>query len=416
MQGVGRGGVRLSDFCGKKEAVLVIEWLIRLGVKEPEKVSSPAVREQYGRLAGMVGVGSNVVLFLIKFAAGVLFSSISVMADAVNNLSDAGSSVITLVGFKLSGKPADAEHPYGHARMEYITGLVVSFLIILIGLQLVRSSVEKIFHPDPIHFSWLTVGVLAVSIFIKLWQSRSNRTIGRRIQSTTLEATATDSMGDVLSTSAVLLSTLAAKVTGLQLDGWMGAAVAVFITVSGIRLVGETIDPLLGKAPTPELVKELSDKIMGYEGVIGLHDLVVHNYGPGRCFASVHVEVPAKQDILVSHDIIDNIEHDIQGEMGIHLVIHLDPIVTDDPLTTQRYRETKALVKEISPLLSIHDFRLVVGKTHTNILFDVLVPADYPESDQEVSHQVCAVLKERYPEDYPVITVDRNYTSTIVEG
>ena len=200
----------------------MIEWLIRLGVKEPEKVSSPAVREQYGRLAGIVGVGSNVVLFLIKFAAGVLFSSISVMADAVNNLSDAGSSVITLVGFKLSGKPADAEHPYGHARMEYITGLVVSFLIILIGLQLVRSSVEKIFHPDPIHFSWLTVGVLAVSILIKLWQSRFNRTIGRRIQSTTLEATATDSMGDVLSTSAVLLSTLAAKVTGLQLDGWTG--------------------------------------------------------------------------------------------------------------------------------------------------------------------------------------------------
>lgn len=394
----------------------MIEQLIRLGVRDPRNTTDPYTREQYGRLAGLVGVASNVLLFLIKFTAGLLFGSISVMADAVNNLSDAGSSVITLIGFKLSGKPADAEHPYGHARMEYITGLAVSFIIILIGLQLIKGSVEKIFRPEDIQFSWLTVGVLVVSILIKLWQSRFNREIGQRINSTALQATAADSMGDVLATSAVLLSTLIARFTGLQLDGWMGAAVAVFITVAGIRLVGETIDPLLGMAPTPEMVKALSDEILSYEGVIGLHDLVVHNYGPDRCFASVHVEVSAKQDILVSHDIIDNIEHDVQGKMGIHLVIHLDPIVTDDPYTTQLYHEVKALVKGLSPQLSIHDFRLVVGPTHTNILFDVLVPADYPDSDRVVSSQVCAAVKEKYPGNYPVITVDRNYTSMTVEG
>ena len=383
--------------------------LVKLFIKDYEKTQSPVVRERYGKFAGIVGIVSNFLLFVLKFLAGFLFHSISVMADAVNNLSDAGSSIVTLIGFKISGKPADAKHPYGHARMEYITGLVVSFAILLLGLQLVQSSVEKIIHPEDAAFSWLTVGILAVSILMKLWQGLFNKKIGKMIHSTTIEATAADSINDVIATSAVLASVLFSKFTGMNLDGFMGVVVAVFIIVSGIKLIGETINPLLGMAPDPDFVKTISRKIMGYEGVLGLHDMAVHNYGPGRCFASVHVEVPANQDILISHDIIDNIERDFMNEMGLHLVIHLDPVVTDDETTNSLRQDVNEIVHSISPQLSIHDFRAVVGNTHTNLIFDVSAPYDIQMRDEELKEKISAAVRELDGNCYAVIVIDRSY-------
>lgn len=384
-------------------------FLIKRFVPNHTDTENPAVRERYGKLAGAVGIGSNLLLFLLKFFAGLFFHSISVMADAVNNLSDAGSSIVTLIGFKLSGKPADAKHPYGHARMEYITGLAVSFVILLLGFQLVQSSIGKILQPEHTAFSWLTAGILLLSVLIKLWQGLFNKRIGRTIRSTTIEATATDSLNDVIATAAVLVSLLVSKFTGWNLDGYMGVIVAVFIMISGIRLIGETVNPLLGMAPDGELVQQISDKISSYDGVLGLHDLAVHNYGPGRCFASVHVEVPANQDILISHDIIDNIERDFAKELGIHLVIHLDPVVTDDETLNALHQEVANIVTEISPALSIHDFRAVVGTTHTNLIFDVTVPYSLKMGDDELIHIISERVQALEGDYYAVIVIDRSY-------
>lgn len=331
------------------------------------------------------------------------------MADAVNNLSDAASSVITLIGFKLSGKPADAKHPYGHARMEYITGLVISFAILLLGFQIVQSSIEKILHPEELSFSWLTVGILIGSILIKLWQGLFNKKIGKLIRSTTIEATATDSLSDVIATAAILLSVLVSHFIGWNLDGYMGVLVAVFIIISGIRLIGDTINPLLGTAPDQELVQKIADKINTYDSVLGLHDLAVHNYGVGKCFASVHVEISAEQDILISHDIIDNIERDFMKDMGIHMVIHLDPVVIEDETIRMLREQVVEIVKQISPDLSIHDFRAVVGTTHTNLIFDVLSPYSVAIEDDELIYLISKKIKELDESYYAVIVVDRSY-------
>ncbi len=388
------------------------KFLIRLFVKNHQDTENPHVREVYGRFAGFVGIVSNIILFAIKFLVGFLFQSISVMSDAVNNLSDAGSSIITLIGFKLSGKPADEKHPYGHARIEYITGLVISFAIILLGVQLVSSSFEKIMHPEETTFSLLTVVVLVISILMKLWQGVFNKRIGRIIRSTTLEATAADSLNDVISTSVVLLSVIIGRLTGWQLDGYMGVAVAIFIIISGVKLIGETINPLLGMAPDREFVEQIADKIMSYEGVLGLHDLTVHNYGPQRCFASVHVEVPANQDILISHDIIDNIEREFSCEMGIHLVIHLDPVVTDDEETNRLHEMAVNAIAELLPSVSIHDFRAVVGNTHTNLIFDVCVSYGVKLTDAEITRMISKKIREIDEKYFCVIVVDRDMTNT----
>lgn len=392
------------------------EQIIKRFIKNPEDVKNPSVRESYGKLAGWVGVISNFFLFLIKILTGILFHSISITADAVNNLSDAGSSVITLIGFKLSGKPADEEHPYGHARMEYITGLIVSFVIIFLGLQLISSSADKIFHPDEVQFSYITIFVLTVSILTKLWQGMFNKKIGKIIHSAALQATSADSLNDVYATSAVLLSAVIAKFTGFQLDGYMGIAVALFIIVSGVKLVMETANPLLGTAPDKELIDIFYQKILSYDGVIGLHDLVIHNYGPERCFASVHVEVPAKQDIMLSHDIIDNIEYDFLNERNIHLVIHLDPIVTDDERVNRLKAQITEIVQAISEELSIHDFRVVFGNTHSNLLFDVTVPFSFQMNDKEFCHFIDQKVKQINETYNTVITVDRSYISTTTKN
>lgn len=387
-------------------------FLVHIFVKDYDKKSNPAVRGRYGLLAGFVGLACNVLLFLMKLLIGLLFGSIAIIADAVNNLSDAGSCIVTLIGFKMSGKPADEEHPYGHARVEYIVGMIVSFSILLLGIQLVGSSVQKIFHPEAVAFSWLSVAVLCMAILVKLWMGLFYRKVGRTIDSTAIMANSADSMNDVYATSAVLISMLIGKVTGWQLDGYAGTLVAVFIIISGIGLVRETLNPLLGTAPTQELVDKIEHKLHSYEGVLGTHDLMIHNYGPQRCFASVHVEVNAKEDILKSHDMIDNIEKDFAETLGIHLVIHLDPVVTDDEETNHMREVIRGILQEIDDKLSMHDFRMVKGNTHSNLIFDVMVPPRYRMSDKELREVIDNKVKAHQEDYFTVITVDRSYTST----
>lgn len=379
-------------------------------IKDYKNVGKFTVRESYGKLAGLVGIVTNFLLFVIKIIAGTLFNSIAITADAVNNLSDFGSSTVTLVGFKLSGKPADAQHPYGHARMEYISGLIVSFVILVLGLQLGKTSVDKIIAPEKSEFSLIAIAVLVISILIKLWQCLFYRKIGKKIDSTTLTATSMDSRNDVFATSAVLLGTLITKFTGFNLDGYMGAVVAVFIMISGVKLVQETISPLLGLAPTKEVVDSIYDKIIGYDGIIGLHDLNIHNYGSGCCFASVHCEVPASQDIMISHDIIDNIEHDFLNDMDIHLVIHLDPVVTNDARTNELKAATKQVLNKLSPEIGMHDFRVVFGTSHTNLIFDIVVPFGFQWKDEELSAMIVDKIHELDETYHAVITVDHDYT------
>ena len=309
---------------------MLTKWIISR-IPNHEDVKNERVRSAYGKAASLVGIGCNVLLFAGKLVAGLLSSSVAIMADAVNNLSDASSSLISLLGFKLADRPADAEHPYGHGRFEYLSGMTVAVMILAIGVELLRSSVGKIFAPEPIVFSWVSVGVLAASIVVKCWMAAFNANMGRRIGSTTLEATASDSRNDVITTSAVLLCTMIARLTGLDLDGYVGAAVAVFILVSGVSLIKETLNPLLGNAPSPELVGHIREKLMSYPGVLGVHDLMIHDYGPGRQFASVHVEMSARRDPIESHEVIDGIERDFLKDERLHLVVHYDPVATDDP-------------------------------------------------------------------------------------
>lgn len=383
--------------------------LLKIFIKDYQNTSDFRVRQAYGKLAGMVGIATNLVLFAFKAAVGLLFHSIAVLADAFNNLSDSASSIVTLVGFKLSGKPADEKHPYGHARMEYLSGLIVSFIILILGVQLAQSSFEKIISPEKAEFSVITVAVLAVSILLKLWQGSFYKKMGRKIESTTLEATAADSLNDVIATAAILAGVIITKVTGFNLDGYMGLVVAAFIVITGIKLIVATSNPLLGLAPTQELVNEIYEKIMGYEGIIGLHDLNVHNYGPSRCFASVHCEVPASQDIMISHDIIDNIERDFLKDMNIHMVIHLDPVDTDDERTNELKEKVRKQLQDISPELSMHDFRVVWGATHSNLIFDVLVPFDFKLGDDTLAALVEQKIKGLNSSYNAVITVDHSY-------
>ncbi len=387
-------------------------FLVRSFVKGHEQTNNPIVRGRYGILAGIVGLCCNALLFGFKLAAGLLFGSIAIIADAVNNLSDAGSCIVTLIGFRISNKPADEEHPYGHARVEYIAGMIVSFSVLLLGIQLLGSSVQKIFQPDEVEFSVLSIVILCAAIVVKLWMGLFYRKVGKQISSTALMANSTDSINDVYATAAVLVSTIIGKLTGWQLDGYAGTLVALFILVSGIGLVKETLNPLLGAAPTKELVDEIETKLHSYDGVLGTHDLMIHNYGPERCFASVHVEVSAKEDILKSHDLIDNIEKDFSTDCHIHLVIHLDPVVTDDEETNCMKRVVGDILQKIDPTLTMHDFRMVKGNTHSNLIFDVVVPPRYQMTDAELRKQIEEKVKA-YREDYfTVITVDRSYTST----
>ena len=386
-------------------------FLIRLFIRRREDVQDACVRLSYGNLAGITGIVCNVLLCAIKFFTGLFTGSISITADAVNNLSDASSGVITLLGFKLAGKPADPEHPYGHARMEYLAGLVVSFVILLIGVQLAGESVQKILHPAAATFGIVPAVMLVFSILVKLWMAGFYRNIGKKIDSTTLLAASADSRNDVISTGAVLLALLISAWTDLDLDGWMGMAVALFILYSGIGLIKDTLDPLLGRAPSEDLTQRVEEKILSYEGILGTHDLMVHDYGPGQCFASVHVEMSAEMNVMRSHDIIDTIERDFHEQDHIHLVIHYDPIETgSEAVGTMRQWVTER-VHAVSPLLSIHDFRMVKGELHTNLIFDVSAPSSYESTDAEIKQQIQRSVQENANGEtyYCVITVDRSY-------
>lgn len=390
--------------------------IIRLFIKNSANTSDPVVREKYGKVAASAGLMCNIFLFAGKLLIGTVFQSISIMADAFNNLSDAGSSIITLFGFRMSGKPADKEHPYGHARIEYISGFIISVVIFLLGLELIRSSFDKIVHPNPINFSIVTVAVLLLAIGIKIWMGMFYRKISKTINSGALRAASVDSLNDVYTTGSVLIAVLFARFTGIQIDGFMGVGIALFILYSGFKLIKETLNPLLGEAPDETLVNSIESKIRSYQGVLGLHDLVIHNYGPERCFASVHVEVPASQDILESHEIIDRIEKDFNSELNIHLVIHMDPIVTDDEHVNSLREIVREIVCAIDPVLTIHDFRAVFGKQHSNLIFDITVPPGYSISDKELISRINKEILDMGPEFYPVITLDRSYTSITHEG
>ena len=372
--------------------------------------STPSGREAYGRIAGIVGIICNLLLSILKFIVGSVSNSVSITADAINNISDAGSSIVTLIGFRLSEKPADEDHPYGHARIEYITGLIISFLIIHIGFDILVDSFNKIIHPEESIFSWVTVGVLLGSIIVKLWLSSFNKKLAKTIKSKTLEATATDSRNDCISTAAVLFATIASHLWNINLDGFIGLGVAVLIIVSGINLVRETIGPLLGQAPSKEVYETIEHGILQYENVLGVHDLMVHSYGPGSYFASAHIEMDAKIDVLVCHDIMDQIERDFKANHNIHLVVHLDPTVLDCEETNELKDTVRSILFDIDPVITFHDFRVVMGENAKNVLFDIVVPPKYKYSDDDLVN----LIKNRVNEAgngnlYAVILVDRSY-------
>ena len=388
-------------------------WLVKLFVKNHEQAQLPEVRASYGKLSGIVGIVCNVLLFAVKFLLGTLTASVAITADAFNNLGDASSGIVSFLGFKMASRPADKEHPYGHARYEYLAGLTVCVLILVIGVELLKESFGKILHPEQVNFSWITVIVLLLAIGIKLWLAVFNRTLGKRINSQTLLATAADSRNDVIATGTVILATVLSYVTKVQLDGYMGLLVALFILYSGVNLVKETLDPILGKAADEELVKEIEKRIMSYPGVLGTHDLMIHDYGPGRQFGSVHVEVAAEEDVLKSHDMVDNIERDFLGELNIHLIVHMDPIITKDESVRNLRHWLAKEVKKVQEDLTIHDLRVVPGETHTNVIFDCVVPRGLKRSDEEIKEAIDRLVKETYPNHYCVITVDHSYTEMI---
>lgn len=381
--------------------------ILRIFVRDHKNTEDPAVRDKCGRVAGAVGIVTNFLLFLMKIIVGTVFHSVSVTADAVNNLTDSGSSVVTLIGFKMASKPADEKHPFGHARIEYLSGVIVSFIVIFLGLQLGMSSIEKILTPEENALTPVALVVLVISILAKLWQCLFYRKVGRMIKSESVEATSKDSRNDVIATSVVLLGAVITMLTGVNLDGYMGAAVALFIVFSGVQLTISTADPLLGQAPEGELVQTITEKMLSYPGIIGMHDLAVHNYGVGRCFASAHCEVDAKNDILVSHDLIDNIERDFSRDLGIHMVIHLDPVIVGDARTDALHCKVQSLVTALYPTVTIHDFRVIWGVTHSNIVFDAAVPFSVKDSDAVITQKFEAEIQKLDPDYRTVVTIDR---------
>lgn len=390
------------------------DFLLKLFVKNRENTEDPGVRGAYGRLAGLTGIVCNLLLFAGKLIVGLLSGSVSISADAVNNLTDASSSVVTLVGFRMAGKPADKDHPYGHARVEYISALGVAAIVLLIGYELAKSSVQKILHPEQVTVTWITAAVLVVSIAVKLWLSRFNKKLGTAIHSSALLATATDSRNDVISTAAVLFSCAIGAFTKLNPDGYMGLLVALFILYSGFGIARDTIDPLLGAAPDDEFVRRIADKLRAQESVLGIHDLMVHDYGPGRRFASVHVEMDRKLDPLLSHDLIDRMERNFLQEENLQLVIHYDPVVTDDEEAAAVKALVEAVVGGIDQRLTIHDFRMVAGPLHTNVIFDLVVPFEREKDAQVLISAISASLQAVNPNYHAVICVDSDAFNPIL--
>ena len=384
--------------------ITVLQKVLRL-----EFLSEDKRRSTYGKLCGIVGIILNIILFVGKFIAGLLSNSIAITADAFNNLSDAGTSVVTLAGFKMAEKEADPDHPFGHGRMEYLAGLVVSAVILLMGFELLKDSIDKIVHPVEVEFSPVVMGILIAAILVKCYMAFYNFRIGKQIGSATLKATGTDSLSDCISTIVVLIATLIGHFTALQIDGICGVAVAILIFIAGINAAKDTLNPLLGQAPEKEFVDAIEKKVLEFdENVIGIHDLIVHDYGPGRRIISLHAEVPAEGNILMLHDIVDNLEMTLKKEFGCLTTIHMDPVVTTDERVTVLKEQCIGFVKEVGEKLSLHDFRVVFGETHTNLIFDIIVPYDFGMTDD----QVVKILQKKVSEIpgnqyFAVICVDK---------
>ena len=364
-------------------------------------------RQAVGMRASVVGIALNTLLCAAKAAIGLAAGSISIVADAVNNLSDAASNIISLLGFKLASKPADAGHPYGHGRYEYLAGLSVAVLVLVVGVELARGSVDKLMNPAPVEYSAVLVAVLLLSIAVKLWMMLFNAQVGKEIDSGVLAAASVDSRNDVITTAAVLAAAGVSYFTGFELDGWVGLAVAAFILWSGVELVRDAVDPLLGKPANPETIKLIENKMLSYKGILGIHDLIVHDYGPGRVFASIHAEVDSSVDILTSHELIDAIEQDFLKNEGLAVVIHLDPIVTSDARVSKLRKWISEDVAQIDPRLSIHDLRIVPGENRTNVIFDCYEPYAVEIGEDELKTMISQHVSEKFPQYFCVIKIDR---------
>lgn len=386
-------------------------FLIKHFIPNASDVKSPAVRQRYGVVSGVVGILCNALLCTAKIAAGLLTGAVSIVADGINNLSDGGSCVVSLLGFKMAGKPADDKHPFGHGRIEYVAGLIVSFIIVLMGVELAKTSLDKIFHPEEISFSWITPAVLGISILVKLWMCFFNRKMGDKIDSAVLRATAMDSLSDVAATSAVLAGFVIGYWARVNLDGYLGVLVALFILYTGVSTAKGTLDLLLGEAPDPEFVKQIQQEVLSYPEIIGVHDLIVHNYGPGHSVVSLHAEVPCDVDILKIHDTIDNAERDLKKKFDCEVVIHMDPIITDDKETNEIHQKLSSIVRLLDSRVTIHDFRMVKGPTHTNLIFDIVVPHQFRLTDDQAVESLRQAVKALDARYEIVVNVDKAYTA-----
>lgn len=383
--------------------------LVKLFIRDSENTSNLKVRESYGTLGSITGIVVNIILAIIKYVAGILSGSISVTADAINNLSDAGSSIISLIGVKLSAMPADKDHPYGHGRVEYISALGVSFFVLLMGIELFKSSVDKIVNPAPVKFNWIALIILLVSIFMKLWLGFFNKKLGEKINSAPMIAVMKDSFSDCLATSVALIAIVVSAFSDISIDGYLGIIVAGFIFLAGFNILKDTMADLLGKPADKEFTEQVEAKILSYDKIVGVHDMIVHDYGPGRRFASAHAEVSSQDDIMEIHDIIDLAERDIFNEFGLVISIHTDPIVTDDERINSLKDMTNTIIKDISDEMSIHDFRVVDGPTHTNLIFDLIVPHKYHLSNNQIIQIIennLSKIDERY---FVVITIEHAF-------
>lgn len=387
----------------------MITLLARLFIRDRDKVTDARVRRAYGMLCSLTGIGLNILLFLGKYLAGQLSGSIAMTADAFNNLSDAGSSVITLLGFRMAAKKPDPGHPFGHGRIEYLSGVAVSLIIVVVGVQLGLESINKIISPEPVDAGLLPMLVLVASICVKGYMFAYNRGIGRKINSPGMSATALDSLSDCIATGVVLISMLLARFADVNIDGWGGAAVAIFIIFSGFKAAKETLSPLLGNPPDPQLVRDITDIVMSHPEVLNVHDLIVHDYGPGRLMISLHAEVPGDGDIYALHDAIDTAEYELQQKLGCSAVIHMDPVSPDGTKTAHMREELAEAAKAIDPRLSIHDFRIVDGPTHTNVIFDAVLPNDSPVTEDEAKAQLETIVHSLWQNSHPKVHIDRPF-------
>lgn len=388
---------------------MIVDFLVRRFVPDCDVIQNPKVRARYGALSGLVGICLNLCLFAFKFLAGAITASIAITADAFNNLSDAASSVVTLVGFRMAERPADDEHPFGHGRIEYICGLIVSAAIFVVGLELLKSSFEKVLHPAATAMDALSLVILLCAIAVKLWMCFFNRSLSRRIGSTAMAATAKDSLTDAVATSAVLVGVGVSSLFGLHIDGYIGLLVAAFILYTGYSTARDSLSPLLGQSPDPDFVAQIQQTVLAHEEVVGIHDLIVHDYGPGQRMVSLHAEVRSDEDILVIHDAIDRIEMELRGKFHCEATIHMDPIEVDDAATNAMRARVREAVRAIDPALSIHDFRMVVSPTHTNLIFDVCVPHRFRMTDAQVSHSVHESIRNLGEHYFAVIQVEHGY-------